>query len=90
MKYRVIWNSDAEGDLASVWMRAVDRAGVTEAAKRLDEALGEQGDALGESRSGGVRVAFCPPLGIEFEFVAEDRTVYVLGVWSFGRGSAST
>jgi hypothetical protein len=89
MKFRVIWNSDAEGDLASAWMAAAERAAITDAAGRLDAALAEHGDTLGESRSGNTRIAFSPPLGILFEVSPEEQAVYVMGLWTFRRHGRS-
>jgi len=42
-------------------------------------------ETRGESRHDTVRVLLVPPLGVHFDVVAADRTVYVLAVWSFGR-----
>jgi hypothetical protein len=39
MTYTVIWEPQAENDLASVWLAALDRAAVNLAAQRLDQEL---------------------------------------------------
>jgi hypothetical protein len=39
----------------------------------------------GESRAGNLRVAFVPPLGIDFKVFPEDRLVHVVTVWKTGR-----
>ena len=83
MKFTVLWVPSAERQLAQLWLDAEDRSSVRDAADRLDAALGERADSLGESRSPNVRIAFAPPLAIEFEVLEQDRTVYVLAVWPF-------
>ncbi len=83
MRFTVLWTPSAERQLAQFWLDADDRGVLRDAADRLDTALAEQADSLGESRSDNVRIAFAPPLAIEFEVLEEDRTVHVLGVWSF-------
>ncbi len=80
MRFTVLWAPSAERWLAQLWLDAEDRSSVRDAADRLDAALA---DSLGESRSGNARIAFAPPLGIEFQVLEEDRIVYVLAVWSF-------
>jgi plasmid stabilization system protein ParE len=90
MKYTVLWTPTAEQDLAAIWMDAQDRNAVTSAASSIDALLGEQADTQGESRYGKVRIMFAPPLGVEFEALEEDRTVYVLAVWAFHTGRSSS
>jgi hypothetical protein len=58
-----------------------DRNGVTEAAAKIDRTLNEDPDAVGRRTFDDVREFLCPPLGIEFEVVEDDRIVYVLSVW---------
>ena len=83
MRFTVVWGGSAERQLAQLWLDAEDRGVVRDAADRLDAALAERAGSLGESRSGNVRIAFAPPLAIEFEVFGEDRKVHVLAVWSF-------
>jgi len=90
MRYTVLWTHTAEQDLAAIWMDARDRNSVTSAASSLDALLREQADTQGESRYGNVRIMFAPPLGVEFEVLEEDRTVYVLAVWAFQTGRSSS
>jgi len=83
MKFTVVWIPSAEHELAELWMGAPDRQEVRDAADRIDAALAETPMALGESRSGNVRILFAYPLGVEFEVLARDRRVRVLSVWRF-------
>jgi hypothetical protein len=83
MKYTVIWESPAENDLATAWLAAVDQLAVTYAAHRLDRALARHPFAIGLPRSSSVnRTAVEPPLGSDYETIADDNTVRVLRVWS--------
>lgn len=85
MTYRVVWTSDAQSDLATIWMESPDRRAVAAAADRLDMELPKEPAVFGESRSGQVRIAFSLPLAIEFEVHDPDLTVYVLAVWAIHR-----
>jgi plasmid stabilization system protein ParE len=80
MKYTVVWSPVAESDLAKLWMASSQPASIADAANLLDRALADSADTLGESRSGGRRIAFCVPLVIDFEFEESDRMAYVLAV----------
>lgn len=80
MKYTVIWSPEAESDLTRLWTDSASRTSITMAANLLDQALASGADNLGESRSGGRRIAFCAPLVIDFEIDEGDRKAYVLAV----------
>ncbi len=82
MRYTVTWHPDAEDELADLWMRSADRQAVTDAARRLDQLLGNDPQSVGESRRGISRIAFDDPLGIVFDLLEDDRLVTVLQVWS--------
>lgn len=81
MRYTVVWTTDAEQELASIWLNAKDRSAVTSAVLRIDMALREDPLLEGESRSGMFRVIHELPLGVDFRAVEEDRMVYVVAVW---------
>jgi hypothetical protein len=63
MNYTVIWLPSAEKDLAALWLSATDRPEVTRAANEIDQRLGADAPNEGESRRGGRRILFVPPLG---------------------------
>lgn len=86
MSFTVIWTPAAEQDLAALWLTAKDRTAVTSAASEIDRLLQRIPEALGESRFDTVRSFVFPPLGIDFEVLAQDRLVYVLSVWDAQRG----
>ena len=85
MKYTVLWTPAAEEHLAAIWIDAPNRNAVTEAVNSMDSSLRNNPASQGESRHGSLRITFWPPLGVNFEVVQEDRTVYVVAVWSFGK-----
>jgi plasmid stabilization system protein ParE len=83
MNYRVVWGPRAEDLLAAVWLAAADRNRVSQAVATLDRLLARAPLELGESRASSVqRVAFEPPIGIEFEVVEDDKRVIVQGVFA--------
>ena len=81
MKWTVIWKTDAEGDLAKLWMDAADRAGVTAAANRIDLLLRKDPLNTGESRAEDDRIYYEHPLAILFTVDELDRKVFVERVW---------
>ena len=83
MNFSVIWDPDAEQELAAVWVRAADRAAVTRAAYELERRLRTNPDAEGESRPRGRRVTFERPAGMLFRVYAADHIVRVINVWEF-------
>lgn len=83
MKYEVIWYRKAEQELAALWLSADDRNAISRTAAELDRSLARAPLELGESRASSVqRVAFVPPLGIEFEVIEDDNRVIVQGVFA--------
>jgi hypothetical protein len=85
MIFTVLWTPTAEQELASIWLSAEDRNAVTSAAHTIDTLLRVDPETRGESRHDTLRVLFVPPLGVDFDVVADDRIVYVLSAWSFGK-----
>ena len=83
MKYTVMWARSAEDHLAELWSNAEDRESIRRASDELDALLAKHPHMLGESRSANTRIAFVPPVGLEYEISDEDRTVLVLAVWTF-------
>ena len=81
MKWRVVWVPRAESELAAFWLDADIRNAVSHAANRIDEALLQNPEAVGESREFGLRVTFESPIGVTFRVVPPDRLVQVLDVW---------
>jgi hypothetical protein len=82
MNYTVLWTPAAEGDLAAVWLKANDRKAITSAADTIEWFLRQNPEGSGEVRFDSVRYLVIPPLGVDYEVIAEDRLVYVFSVWS--------
>lgn len=87
MRYRVAWTASAQEHLARIWLASEKRPSITSAAAGIDAELREDPETKGESRRPGVRVLISRPLGVEYEVIADDRTVYVLAVWTAERRS---
>jgi hypothetical protein len=83
MNFQVFWVSDAEDELAAIWIDADDRNAITTAAHRIDSVLRVNPENAGESRDEGQRILIERPLGVTFDVSAQDRTVFVLTVWRF-------
>lgn len=85
MKYLVVWDPMAESELTLIWLTASDRNAVSHAVEWLEKHLATRPLELGESRASSVqRVAFWPPIGIEYEVIADDKRVVVQGVFLVG------
>lgn len=80
--YDVGYEKAAEDDLAAIWLAASDRNAVTNACAVIDAALEDDPLSVGESRESSVRrIAFEPPIGIEFEVIEDDKRVVVDSVF---------
>jgi len=85
MNYTVEHEKEAENDLASIWIMATDRNRIVAASATLDREMAHDPLTLGESRESSVRrVAFCPPIGVEFEVIEDDKRVVVEAVFRAG------
>ena len=83
--YNVFWKPIAEQELAAIWLKSTDRLSITVAATQADTLLALIPLEIGESRTSTVhRIAFCLPLGVEYEVVEDDKIVIVQGVFAVG------
>ena len=89
MNYRVAWTPSAQRHLANIWLASADRGTVTSAAAQIDAHLQTDPQDQGESRHGTVRILICRPLGVLYEVVDDDRTVYVIAAWTTVRAQES-
>lgn len=85
MNFTVVWKETAENALAEIWLTAVDRRVVAEAATEIDQKLGREPDSVGESRDKGRRILIARPLVAIYRVSAADRTVSVLDLWKCKR-----
>lgn len=82
MRYTVVWERSALGELANLWMAAdsVVRAQISAATAELDRTLAIQPEIQGESRANGRRIVIAAPLVATFMILPPDRQVKVLAV----------
>jgi hypothetical protein len=80
MKYTVVTTTFAEYQLATIWLRAIDRQYVTNAFDRIDSLLKNDPEKLGEPRPDGFRSLMVHPLIVTFEVNQDDRKVIVRSV----------
>ena len=83
MNYALIWPHETLNDLAAAWLASADRDAITEASHLIEQALMSQPLTYGSPRGASVtRMAYEPPLGVEFEIIEDDKKVRMLRVWS--------
>jgi hypothetical protein len=80
--FRVEWIQTALDELTDIWTQAnsAERKAITAASHEIDQRLRRDPNNEGESRSGGERILFVPPLSAIFQLEADGRTVTVLRV----------
>ena len=76
----VVWVSDAETELAEIWVESASRDRVTLASHAIDLALGQEASSVGSPLAEGLRALDEPPLRVLFEILDDDRLVRVLKV----------
>lgn len=90
--FRVAWTQTALDELAQAWLKADSRqrAAINAAAEAADGLLREDPENHGESRAGGRRVMFVPPLGLVFLVEPRLSSVRIVHVWRFRRRGGQT
>lgn len=83
MKYAVFWNPAAEARLAELWMAAMDKQAVANAADQIESLLARTPLDVGESRAGNERILAVAPLGVRYDVWPDDMRVNVHNVWRF-------
>lgn len=81
MNFTVVWDEAAEAELAAAWLTSPDKQAVTRAVNTLERRLQVDPANEGESRSGGIRVAFEGPVGLNFQVVV-GGVVRVVRFWA--------
>jgi hypothetical protein len=81
MSFRVFWSPSAEIGLERLVESSPDPQLLAAAARQLDQELMTAPESVGESRYDSIRVAFSFPIGVQFEVMADVRTVIVHSVW---------
>ncbi len=78
MRFTVVWQRDAQDDLATHWLNACDRAAVTVAAARIDVELADDPSEKGQDLREGLRVFDAPPLRAIYDIREADCIVDVV------------
>jgi len=83
MKFRVQWHSVATNALAQLWIESDStlRELINESTKQIDRFLGDDPFGQSESRPGGRRIKFAPPLGVIFRIDQSRNEVRIYRVW---------
>jgi hypothetical protein len=77
MNWTVVYRPSANDELANIWMDALDRQAVSQAANSIEKQLGSDPLLAGESREENMRVIIEPPLAIHYDVVPDDKLVTV-------------
>jgi hypothetical protein len=85
--FGVVSTNSALDELADIWVRVTPqlRDRIEFSVQSLDQALSEDPNTLGESRSHDRRVAFDPPIAIIYRIEANPQVVIVTHVWQYGK-----
>lgn len=79
MRCTVIWDSDAQDELARFWLQAPDPQAVTDAANEIDRLLKHSALSVGED-FGPDRRLIVEPLEVIYTVVPDDCLVHVTQV----------
>jgi hypothetical protein len=80
MRFTVTWHPSAEQELTEIWLRASDRASVTQATNTIDHSLATDPLSKGVEFYGD-RLFVALPLAVTYTVNDPDRTVQILQVW---------
>ncbi|MCA9269354.1 MAG: hypothetical protein KDA41_12825, partial [Planctomycetales bacterium] len=86
MTYRIIWLEDAEQAIAQIW-KAADaalRQSISDRLYEFRDGLIVDPEQVGESRERNRRIAFYPPLVLQFEVDHERGIVWIQDVGAGG------
>jgi len=84
IRYTLRWTTDAEDQLAGIWMKAADRPDVNDAQQRIDAELEFDAHRKGDEVAEGLRQLTIPPLRAYFEIDEDGRQVQVTAVARIG------
>ena len=80
IRYTVLWQQEAEDELAKIWLDYPDRRRITRAADRIEAVLREDAGQKGLPMPSRAWVLTCSPLSVFFRIDEADRKVVVVGV----------
>ena len=76
----VVWVSDAEAELAEIWLASTSRDRIASASHAIDSTLANDAESAGIILAEGLKAVDEPPLRVLFEILERDRMVRVLKV----------
>ncbi|MEX2092515.1 MAG: hypothetical protein WD971_07545 [Pirellulales bacterium] len=82
IRFTVVWHEDAQNQLADIWIRAVDRNAVSQAADAVDAYLATDASVKGIVVEGNLCELAVPPLRVLFGVSEPDRLVKIVDVES--------
>ena len=83
MSYVVLWPKGAMDDLTQIWLGSQLRDQVTTASAEIDQQLKSQPLRIGQPMQSSVQRRYlCPPLGVFYEVIEDDKRVIVLAVFA--------
>ena len=84
--YSVIWKTAALDHLADLYVAVSteDRSRLSGGVESFNRQLEQDPSSIGESRTGGLRIAFLPLLVVTFQVNETTRVVRVLAVTRYG------
>lgn len=83
-RHTVIWVTDAEAELAEIWLTSKNQNEVASASQAIDATLGNRAESAGVMLSEGLKALEEPPLRVLFEILEADRMVRILKVKQIG------
>ena len=79
-RFTVVWHDAAQNELARIWLDAIDRAAITNAANTIDHELSTDATEKGTTTENEVRELVVAPLRVLFGVSGPDRLVKVVQV----------
>lgn len=83
MEFEVLWNSEAYESIAEIYDDSEDPSKIAAALSSLDNLLRTEPGTRGESRVGGRRIVFAPPLGALIQIDWRLNRVFIAEVWKY-------
>ncbi len=85
MNYTAVWRREAEAQLMTLWLRALNKTAVAGYVEQIDRILQRNPHGQGESRNENTRLAFFRPLCVRYQIDDAARTVTVVSIKWVGR-----
>ncbi len=85
MNYTAVWRREAEAQLMTLWLRALNKTAVAGYVEQIDRILQRDPHEQGESRNENTQLAFFRPLCVRYQIDDAARTVTVVSIKWVGR-----